>query len=52
MNTVRAIEWPHGLRCWDCDTILDDGDLYSERLSGFVDETPAVEIVCVTCAVP
>lgn len=52
MNTVSAEEWPHGLRCMDCDTSLDDGDPYSERLGGFVDETPAVEIVCLSCAVP
>lgn len=36
----------------DCDSILSGGDLYSERLSGFVDEVPAVEIVCMTCALP
>lgn len=48
---VRREDWPHGLRCMDCDTKLDNGDLYSERLSGFVDETPAVEIVCLNCAV-
>ena len=49
---VQAEDWPHGLRCIECDAILEDGSLYSERLSGFVDETPAVEIVCMECAVP
>lgn len=52
MKLVRTEEWPHGLRCFDCNTNLDDGDPYSERLYGFVDEVPAVEIVCISCAVP
>ena len=52
MNTVNGVDWPHGLRCMDCDTDLDDGDPYSERLTAFIDETPAVQIVCLSCAVP
>ena len=49
---VREQDWEHGLRCAECKQMLNDGDLYSERLSGFVDETPAVEIICVECALP
>ncbi len=49
---MKVDEWEHGLKCMDCKQMLNDGDLYSERLSGFVDETPAVEIICVSCALP
>ena len=49
---VDPADWPYGLRCFDCNRKLEGGDLYSERLSGFVDETPAVEIICIDCAVP
>lgn len=52
MLTVRMEEWPEGLRCLACDRSLESGDLYSERLYGFVDEVPAVEIICTDCALP
>ena len=49
---VRDADWPHGLRCGECSRLLEDGDRYSERLTDFIGETPAVMIVCVPCAEP
>ena len=46
---VTAEDWPFGLRCMDCDDPLEIGAPYSERLVGFTDEDPVVEIVCVPC---
>jgi hypothetical protein len=46
-----ANDWPHGLRCLDCDRKLEDGDRYATRLQGFaVDGTPVTEIICLECA--
>lgn len=47
---VRAEDWPHGLRCGECSCLLEDGDRYAERLTGMVDDAPAVMIVCRPCA--
>jgi hypothetical protein len=51
---VRAEDWPHGLRCADCDTEMGDGDLYSEQLTGIAGESGdrplfTVRIVCISC---
>lgn len=53
-------DWPHGLRCADCERVLLDGDRYSERLIGLepipcngpgtCDAWPVTEIVCLRCA--
>lgn len=51
-NIMFGSEWPHGLRCMDCHKELTHGQFYSERLTGFTDETPVCEIVCVDCALP
>lgn len=44
-------EWEHGLRCADCNRLMQPGDCYSERLDSFMYETPLVVIACVGCAV-
>jgi hypothetical protein len=46
----REEDWPHGLRCIDCDRLLADGDRYATRLTGFQDEIPITEVVCLECA--
>ncbi len=47
---VTPEEWPHGLRCMDCDTTLGEGTAYSKRLTAIHDEGyPVVEIVCAPC---
>jgi hypothetical protein len=33
----------------DCNRELTDGDIYAERLEGFVDDHPIVEIICSDC---
>jgi len=43
-------EWPHGLRCAQCNSLFVDGDRYSARLESFVDDTPLCLVVCVGCA--
>lgn len=48
--TIDRAEWPHGIRCMDCREKLNDGDPYTERLSGMVQETPVTEVVCLACA--
>jgi hypothetical protein len=42
-------QWPHGLRCVECDREIGSGDRYIERPIGFVDDTPALEVVCQDC---
>ena len=37
--TVRAADWPHGLRCGQCSRLLEDGDGYAERLTGMIGDT-------------
>jgi RNase P subunit RPR2 len=52
MNLVyREEEWPHGLRCAQCDHLLSDGERYSQRLHGFQDDVPILLVVCASCAV-
>lgn len=50
--TVRAGDWPHGLRCGECSRLLEHGERYSERLTHMIGDVPAVMIVCLTCAIP
>jgi hypothetical protein len=47
--TVRAADWPHGLRCGECARPLEDGHAYSEKLTGMAGEIPVVMIVCRPC---
>ena len=47
---VRDADYPYGLRCGECSLLLRDGDRYSERLTDFIGDIPAVMIVCVPCA--
>lgn len=51
-NIVTPKDWPHGLRCMDCDIGLNEGDVYSERLTEVVNGVPLVEVVCLSCALP
>lgn len=43
-------DWPHGLRCMDCDRELSDGDRYTSRIVAFQDDIPVMEIICLECA--
>jgi hypothetical protein len=47
--TIRADEWPFGVRCMDCERLLNDGDAFIERLGGFAAEVPTTEVVCLLC---
>jgi hypothetical protein len=42
-------EFPFGLRCADCDVLIEPGDHYSQRLEGFVDDVPLTVLTCVPC---
>jgi hypothetical protein len=47
---VAPEQWPHGLRCMDCDKRLTAGSAYSKRLVELDAEgDPIVEIVCLPC---
>jgi len=46
---VKPKDWPHGLRCADCNRRLGKGDRYCTRLEGMVDDVPLVVIVCPLC---
>jgi hypothetical protein len=46
---VTEEEWPHGLRCLECDAELGAGDAYSKRLVAFFQGSPIVELVCAPC---
>lgn len=47
-------EWPHGLRCMDCNDLFIEGQPIAERLTGMteVEGEPAfsIEIICVPCS--
>lgn len=44
-------QWPHGLRCIDCERLLGEGDRYATRLEAISgDGIPIVEIICLECA--
>lgn len=43
-------DWPHGLRCADCDKLLGEGDRYASKLDSFIGDVPVVLIVCLECA--
>jgi RNase P subunit RPR2 len=42
-------DWDHGLSCIECQAVFREGDRYTERLTGFAEDTPVVEIVCLDC---
>ena len=46
----RTEDWPHGLRCIDCNRELGGGDRYASRLEAFQDDIPITEIICLECA--
>lgn len=47
----REEDFPHGLRCIDCDRALAEGDRYATRLEAFTgDGVPITEIICLECA--
>lgn len=48
---IEPGEFPHGLRCMDCDESLTPGDTYSKRLVAFMGDEPVVELICVPCAI-
>jgi hypothetical protein len=49
VTVYHDIDWPWGLRCMDCGIAIVEGEFYSERLTGFQDDNPIVEIVCAVC---
>lgn len=49
---VRPEQFPHGLRCMDCQVELKVGDPYSLRLDDIVSGVPVTEITCLDCALP
>ena len=58
-NIVTAEDFPHGLRCMDCDEIIESGQTYSTRLTGIhsnqivIEGKPEdvflTELTCVPC---
>lgn len=46
---VAAEDWPHGLRCMDCDATIPEGTFYSKRLIAADEHAVVTEIVCVPC---
>lgn len=47
---VTELDFPHGLRCMDCDEVIEPGQVYSERLRGMIGGDFFVELVCPPCA--
>ena len=51
-ETYHAADFPHGLKCMDCDRQFHEGMEIRERLTGFVGgSTPAaaVDVICAAC---
>lgn len=42
--------FPDGLRCADCDEELVQGERYSVRIEGMVEDVPLTVVVCIRCA--
>lgn len=40
-GVVTRDEFPHGLRCIDCNRIIENGEPYTDRPAGAVDEVMA-----------
>lgn len=49
-DRFRVEEWPHGLRCCDCDHSFLNGEAYGSRLEAVTQEgIPVTVIACVVC---
>lgn len=46
----RDDDWPHGLRCGQCRREFREPDRFSERLDGFAEDVPLLQLVCLSCA--
>ncbi|MDX6593189.1 MAG: hypothetical protein QOJ13_2385 [Gaiellales bacterium] len=46
----RDEEWPHGLMCVACPHVFQRDESYCTRLYGFMDDSPLLEAVCLSCA--
>jgi hypothetical protein len=52
VNRVQLADWPHGVRCAECDHLFTEGEPYHQTLqSMFEDGTPVLLIVCGDCAI-
>ncbi len=49
---MKASDWPHGLRCAECSRIIVEGEALNERIEGFLDGIPILEITCMGCSEP
>ena len=46
-----AEEWPHGLRCAECDHLYIEGETLHKQPHGMLEDgTPVLLIVCWDCA--
>jgi hypothetical protein len=44
-------EWPHGMRCAECDRLFEDGDEYEAVLHSMMAEgVPMLLVLCYVCA--
>lgn len=43
-------EWEGGLRCMDCDRVMEEGDEIADDLKGMVGDIPMNEVICGPCA--
>lgn len=53
MNEVLVVtdeHFPYGVRCYDCEQIMEPGTAYSERLDGMIGDVFGVVLLCVPCA--
>jgi len=51
IGVVTVEEFPHGLRCANCDVDLPPGSPYTDIFDGFLGDTAACLLVCVDCEV-
>ena len=55
-SELNASEWPHGLICCECNSIMVDGKgnalhaMYACRGDDMESDPPIMKIVCVDCA--
>lgn len=49
-HLYREADFMGGLRCMDCDRVMEDGDEIADDLTGMVGDIPMNEVICGLCA--
>ncbi len=48
--TFSRDDYPHGLRCMDCDRKLEEGEAIAKRLVAVGEDAVVTETICMRCS--